>query len=105
VTLAAPVDTTAPGIPTGFVMDSVTATSATISWQAPSDNSGVIDHYNIYRTHSGSNYNNVPYTTSLSTTFVDYGLVAGQTLKYCVTAVDAGGNESGRTSDLYVTPN
>ena len=108
VTVTGPNDTVAPSAPTGLNVVSYTVTSATLAWTASTDNSGVINHYNVYRSHSGDNYINTPYTTVSGnpppTTLTDYGLTTGLQLKYCVTAVDAAGNESARSGDLYVTP-
>ncbi len=104
VTITAPSDTTPPTPPTGLVLVSHLSTSVTLSWNPSTDNSGVVDHYNIYRSHSGNNYNNTPDSASPTTTFSDYGLTTGLQYKYAVTAVDAAGNESGRSGDLFVTP-
>lgn len=102
--VVAPNDTTPPTIPTGFSLVSFDATSVTLTWIPSTDNSQIIDHYNIYRTHGGVPYGSTPYTTSVAPPFTDDGLTTGQQYQYKISAVDSAGNESGKTGDVTVTP-
>ena len=104
LTIVAPADTVAPTMPTDLTLVSFNATSATMSWTPSLDNSGIINHYNIYRTHGGVPYGSTPYTTSLLPPFIDYGLTTGTQYSYRFSAVDNAGNESVKTNDLNVTP-
>jgi chitodextrinase len=89
-----PRDTVAPSVPTGLRVVSVTEDSATIAWNASTDNSGSIHHYVVSpgSWHPGD-----------STVKTITGLVPNYTATYRVYAVDAAGNESGLSAPLTVT--
>ncbi|MGV2805610.1 chitin-binding protein, partial [Clostridium perfringens] len=79
-------DTTAPTAPTGVTASNVATTSATISWNAATDNVGVTN----YRIFNGS-------TQIGSTSALNYnltGLTPNTTYNITVKAVDAAGNIS-----------
>jgi len=88
-------DTQAPTVPTGLASSNITSSSATISWNASSDNVGVTG-YEVYR--NGSLISTVT-TTSYSAT----GLTAATTYAFTVKAKDAAGNISAASSALNVT--
>ena len=79
----------------------VTAHSVTLNWN-PSTSVGV--GYRVYRsTQSGASYtllNSAPVST---TSFTDSTVKNGETYFYVVTAVDAEFNESGYSSEVFVT--
>jgi chitodextrinase len=86
VTTSAPADTTPPTVPTGLSASGITATGATISWTASTDNVGVTG-YKVFR-------NGTQVGTPASTSFTDSGLTAATTYSYTVSAFDAAGNNS-----------
>ncbi|MGW5178039.1 glycoside hydrolase family 6 protein [Streptomyces sp. NPDC004082] len=90
-------DTTAPSAPSGLKATAKTATSASLSWTASTDNTGVTG-YDVYR--DGTKATSSPVT---GTTFTDTGLSAGTAYSYTVRARDAAGNVSAPSSALSVT--
>jgi chitodextrinase len=81
-------DTQAPTVPTGLTASAPTATSVTISWNASTDNVGVVG-YGRYLNGSLS-------STATGTTFTFTGLACGTNYTVGVDAVDASGNRSTR---------
>jgi len=88
-------DSTAPSIPAGLAASGVTASSATLTWSASTDNVGVAG-YRIYR-----NGNQIGSTASLN--YTDSGLAASTSYAYTVRAYDAAGNVSASSAALTVT--
>lgn len=88
-------DTEAPSVPTGLTAGTVTTTAVDLTWNASTDNVGVVG-YRIYTT--GSN----PFTVSGTTATVT-GLSEDTTYTFTVTAFDAADNESSPGSGLNVT--
>lgn len=93
-TPAAP-ETTPPTIPTGLLPVTVSKSQIDLSWNSSSDNVGV-KGYKIYR---DGNFIKSANTISVS----DFGLQAGTNYCYQVSAFDAAGNESSRTSQVCKT--
>ena len=83
-----PIDTTAPGIPSGLTATASSSTLIYLSWTAATDDTSVMG-YNIYRDGSVTSLKNV---TGTSTS--DTGLTASTQYCYTVSAYDAAGNES-----------
>ncbi|PQJ32150.1 peptidase S8 [Nonlabens arenilitoris] len=90
-----PTDQTAPSVPAGLSVTSITQNTATISWSASSDNIGVTS-YDLYI--DGSLLNNVTGTTASLT-----GLSAGTSYSVAVRAKDAAGNNSSLSSAVNFT--
>jgi len=88
-------DTTPPSTPTGVTATNVTASSITLSWQASTDNIGVLG-YKIFRDGALAD-------TTTSTTLAQTGLAANTTYVFNVAAVDAAGNVSGVSPSYSVT--
>lgn len=88
-------DSTAPSIPAGLAANGVTASSATLSWTASTDNVGAAG-YRIYR-----NGNQIGSTAGLN--YTDSGLAASTSYAYTVRAYDAAGNVSASSATLNVT--
>jgi cellulose 1,4-beta-cellobiosidase len=88
-------DTQAPGTPTGLRVTGTTATSASLSWTASTDNVGV-DSYLVYR--GGTQVG-----TATGTTFTDTGLSASTAYQYTVRARDAAGNLSAASGAVTAT--
>jgi fibronectin type 3 domain-containing protein len=86
-------DTTAPSVPLGLKA-TVRSSSVTLAWTASHDDVGVA-HYSVYR---GTTLIGAP----MQATFVDTGLAQGKTYSYSVTATDAAGNSSAKSSTLSV---
>nr|WP_307167491.1 cellulase family glycosylhydrolase [Streptomyces rishiriensis] len=87
---------TTPGIPTA---SGVTATSATLTWAAATDNVGVAG-YDVVRI-SGSTETGVAASTTPSATVT--GLAANTAYSFAVYARDAAGNRSARSAPVNVT--
>jgi hypothetical protein len=94
-TLTSTVDTVAPSVPLGLASAVKTATTASLAWQASTDNVGVTG-YDVYRgaTLAGS---------TTTTSFTDTGLTASTAYAYAVRAEDAAGNVSAASTALSVT--
>lgn len=91
-------DTEAPTVPLNLVSTAITATSATLSWDASNDNVGIAG-YKLFR-------DSTLIADLNATSFFDSGLQAGQTYLYSVSAYDFAGNESTLSTTLSVsTPN
>lgn len=88
-------DTTAPSIPIDLVSASITTTTFTLTWTASSDAVGVTG-YKIFQ-------NDTQIGTSTSTTFAVTALIASTTYSFTVSAYDAAGNESAKSTALSVT--
>ncbi len=97
VTQPAP-DTKAPSVPTGLkatAMLSGTTRTVNLSWNASTDNVGVVG-YRLYR--NGSLYKQLTVRT-----YTDTSVKAHTTYKYRVAAVDAAGNISARSTVVSAT--
>jgi chitodextrinase len=88
-------DSAPPTAPTNLTSSNITGTAATLSWGGSTDNVGVTG-YRVYR-------NNALRTTVTGLTFTDTGLTMTTTYSYQVSAIDAAGNESAKTTVLSVT--
>ncbi len=96
VTTAALADTTPPSTPTGLTASALTATSFTLSWDAATDNVGVVSS-RVYQ--NGTLI--IPAATTR--TLAINGLSASTTYSYTISAVDAAGNVSAQSAPLSVT--
>lgn len=94
-----PGDTQAPTIPGAPTASAVTASSATLSWTASTDNVGVAG-YDVVRV-SGGTETKVAASTTNSTTVS--GLTAKTAYTFAVYARDAAGNRSSRSATVNVT--
>ncbi len=92
--IAVNVDTTAPTAPSAFTFAGSTADSISFSWQASTDNVGVVS-YEIWR--NGIRLQVIP---ASKTAFTDIALGAGTNYTYSVLAVDAAGNGSALSAPL-----
>jgi bacillolysin len=79
-------DTEAPSTPTNLTASNITETTATLSWNASSDNVGVTG-YDVYQ--GTTNIGNVTGTSANIT-----GLTASTSYTFSIRAIDAAGNES-----------
>ena len=91
-------DTSAPTVPTGLTATATSSSQINLAWQASTDNVGVTG-YSIYRCSGAgcSPATNVGTATS-GTSFSNTGLTASTTYTYAVTASDAVGNESAKST-------
>jgi len=94
-TNATPPDTTKPTTPTNLRAQISANRSATLTWNASTDNVGVTG-YRIYGRNPESTL--VLLATVSTTSYTDNNLRPGATYTYAVTAIDAAGNESDRAS-------
>ena len=88
-------DTTPPSVPANLAVTGTTASSASLSWSASTDNVGVAG-YRVYR-------NGVQVGTTAGTSFTDTGLSASTQYTYTVAAYDAAGNVSAQSSGVTAT--
>jgi cellulose 1,4-beta-cellobiosidase len=91
----APVDTTAPSVPTGLTA-TAGDTQVALSWTASTDNVGVTG----YRVYRGGTLIASPTGTS----YTDTGLTNGTAYSYTVAATDAAGNLSAQSAAASATP-
>jgi chitodextrinase len=94
VTTPTPPDTTAPSVPTGLVGVAVSPSEINLSWNASTDNVGVMG----YHVH----LNDVPLAITKATSFTHSGLTAGTSYNYRVSAYDAVPNHSASTTPIAV---
>ncbi|MBI5529886.1 MAG: hypothetical protein HY918_00085 [Candidatus Doudnabacteria bacterium] len=83
-------DSVAPSVPKHLYAFRTTASSTTLTWDSSTDNVGV-SGYNVYRF-------GLKIGTTVTTKFVDTGLLFGRGYSYSVSAIDAAGNESSQSS-------
>ena len=88
------IDTQAPTVPTGLT-GSVAGTSASLAWQASTDNVAVTA-YDVYR-------NDVLVGSTANLSFTDSGLAPNTAFRYAVAARDAQKNTSARSTILSLT--
>ncbi|QMV43932.1 carbohydrate binding domain-containing protein [Cohnella cholangitidis] len=81
------VDTEAPSVPQNVTAQASSASSASVSWSASTDNVGVTG-YEVFR--NGAKVG----STTGATAYSDSGLTGGTTYSYTVKAFDAAGNRS-----------
>tara|TARA_Y100000310_G_scaffold340614_1_gene437070 strand:+ start:7598 stop:13234 length:5637 start_codon:yes stop_codon:yes gene_type:complete len=90
-------DSTAPAIPSGFVIDDIQSTTLTLQW---SDNAEVdFDKYIVDRSR-----NNIDFTQlkeSSVSSFIDTGLTPDTVYYYRIRSVDLSGNESSDTVSIF----
>jgi chitodextrinase len=96
VTTPAP-DLTPPSIPSGLQSSNVTSSSATLTWNASTDNVAVAG-YQIFRNGSSS-----PVGTTTATSYTDSGLAPSTLYYYAVSACDTSNNCSIPSSQINVT--
>ncbi|WP_150272722.1 M6 family metalloprotease domain-containing protein [Paenibacillus tepidiphilus] len=92
--LSAP-DFEAPSVPTNVAATAGSASTATVTWNASTDNVAVTG-YEVYR-------DSVKVGTATGTSYSDSGLVAGTAYSYSVKAFDAAGNVSAASIAALVT--
>lgn len=98
-------NTTAPGIPLNLTAtdssDRETNIFAiTLNWKASVDVSP--EHYNVYRSTDGQNFESIAATTSEG--YLDLGLQTTNTYYYYITAEDNAGAESGHSAEVSKKP-
>lgn len=85
-------DTVAPTIPRNLMAVTISATQINLTWTASTDNVGVVG-YIVYRNDMAS-----PARAVNTNSYSDIGLTTSTQYCYQVSAFDAAGNESGRSS-------
>lgn len=88
-------DTTPPTTPTNLIVSNVTASAATVSWTASTDNVGVAS-YKVLR-------NGVQAGTTTTTSFTNTGLTPSTSYSFTAQAFDAAGNGSGASAAASAT--
>jgi chitodextrinase len=95
ITTTTEVDTIAPVSPTNVTGLGVTDTRIDLSWNASSDNIGVVG-YSIYRA-------GILVGSSPTTSYTDEGLAAASAYSYSVVAYDAAGNVSAKSTSVSIS--
>jgi cellulose 1,4-beta-cellobiosidase len=90
-----PADTTPPSVPTGLTAGATTASSASVSWTASTDDRGVTGYTVLV--------DGTAVGTTATTSFTVTGLEAGTSYSVTVRARDAAGNVSAASAPLTVT--
>jgi pectate lyase len=90
-----PTDTQAPSVPQNLKVTGTAQTSVNLSWDASTDNVGVVK-YQVFR-------NGASIATPTGTSFTDNGLTAATTYQYQVAALDAAGNASAKSGVVSAT--
>ncbi|MFD1545915.1 extracellular catalytic domain type 1 short-chain-length polyhydroxyalkanoate depolymerase [Nonomuraea guangzhouensis] len=99
-----PTDTTPPNTPGTPVASNVTASSATLTWTASTDQGGSgLAGYEILRAPGAMGGTFTQIGTSATTSFTDTGLTANTTYRYQVRARDAAGNVSPVSNTVQIT--
>jgi chitodextrinase len=88
-------DTESPSTPTSLSATTISSSQINLSWDASTDNVGVTG-YKIFR-------NGTQITTATNTTYSDTILFPSTTYTYAVSAYDAAGNESAKSTFVSVT--
>ncbi len=88
-------DTTAPSVPTNLATQVVSSTQVNLTWTLSTDDVSVTG-YKIYR-------DNALINTVTVTPVQDAGLTPGTTYSYAISAIDAAGNESAKTTPITAT--
>ncbi len=99
VSVSVVADTTPPTAPTGLTVSSLTSSSIALSWNAATDNVGVVG-YNVVRRNNLGAAVTIPVT---ATSYTDSGLSPNTAYSYHVVAYDAAGNDSGASNVITVT--
>jgi glucose/arabinose dehydrogenase/chitodextrinase len=95
-------DTTPPTVPTGLTLQVMSSTQITLNWTASTDNVAVTG-YRIYRCTGAGCTNFALVNTTAVMPVQDPGLTPATTYTYAVSAIDAAGNESAKTSSAQAT--
>jgi titin len=95
---------TNPAAPTTFAARSITTTTATLSWTAPTDNGGsAITDYVIETSRDGTTWSAVPHTASTSTSMNLSGLAPGTTYQVRIATKTAVGTSETLTGSFTTT--
>ena len=90
-----------PSAPTTFAARSITTTTATVSWTAPTDNGGsAITDYVIETSRDGTTWSAVPHTASTSTSMNLSGLAPGTTYQVRIATKTAVGTSETLTGSF-----
>src|SRR5262249_2225652 len=92
-----PPDTTAPSVPQNVAVTAPSATGADVSWSPSSDNVGV-PGYRLYRDGAAT-----PLASTPTPSYNDTSVAAATAYSYVVSAYDAAGNESARSTAAALT--
>ncbi|GJF33396.1 hypothetical protein KNE206_60960 [Kitasatospora sp. NE20-6] len=90
-----PGDVQAPSVPSGLTVRATTASGATLTWTASTDDTGVTG-YDVYR-------DGTRVATATATSHTDSGLTASTAYRYTVRARDAAGNVSADSAAVTAT--
>ncbi len=95
---SSPGDAIAPSVPTGLAATALAYNYVTLNWQASIDNVAV-DHYLIYR-NAGGVWSQIAQSAGVS--YTDGAVAAGSSYTYKIIALDAAGNQSGPSNEVFL---
>jgi chitodextrinase len=95
VTSAAKGDRSAPTAPTNLVVTAVTDTTASVSWQGSTDNSGKLSYRLRINNLNNSAYNSLATISQTQTSYTAKFLASNNSYTFQVYAIDDNGNKSG----------
>jgi chitodextrinase len=101
-TSTAPVDTTAPSVPSNVSGTAASSSQINLAWTASTDNVGVTGYF-IERCQGSSCSSFAQIATSTAVAYSNTGLTASTTYRYRVGATDAAGNRSGYSNIVTVS--
>ena len=102
ITIATAADTTAPTAPASLTAAAASSNQVNLTWLAGSDNVGVTS-YKIYRSDKTTAITTVTASAATSYSFTDSTASPSTTYTYQVSALDAAGHESTKTTSNSVT--
>ncbi len=95
------IDLLPPRVPTGLVVTQEGSQQVSLSWTSARDAAA----YNVYRSPlSGGGWERANADPITGNSFTDTGLTNARTYYYVITALDARGNESGFSAQVYALP-
>ena len=97
-TLAAKGDRSAPTVPTNLIVNAVTETSVSLSWNASSDNSGKFSYRVRITNLTNSAYNTLATVSQTQTSYTPKFLSTNSSYQFAVYAVDGNGNRSAESN-------
>ncbi|HUC86818.1 MAG TPA: fibronectin type III domain-containing protein, partial [Candidatus Saccharimonadales bacterium] len=95
-------DTQPPTVPQGLSATATSSAQVSLKWDASTDNVGVTE-YKVYRNGSSTALATITAPTTSTVSYTDATVSADTAYSYQVTALDAAGNQSAKSTSVSVT--